>query len=98
MPGDHGKLALHGVEFIAQPDLDVARPVCEFLIFMQIVGNDHDFAGAFGRDLADDLVDRQAPSSCWPPVIATASLKRILNVMLVPAAMAQRMARTPEWL
>ena len=36
------------------------------------------------------------PSTGWPPVIATASLKRILNVILVFAAKAWRIARDPE--
>jgi hypothetical protein len=37
------------------------------------------------------------PSIAWPPVIATASLTRILNVMFWPEATAKRTANDAEW-
>ena len=38
-----------------------------------------------------------APAASCPPVIATAELYRILYVTFVPAAIAWRIAREPEW-
>tara|TARA_Y100001934_G_C12210415_1_gene705738 strand:+ start:667 stop:897 length:231 start_codon:yes stop_codon:yes gene_type:complete len=38
------------------------------------------------------------PSIGCPPVIATASLYRILNVIEVPAETAYRIASRPEWM
>ena len=43
------------------------------------------------------IAGSSGPSTGWPPVMATASLNRILKVMLTPAAMQARIARMPEW-
>ena len=52
---------------------------------------------AFGGDLLRDVGGVNGPSMGWPPVIATASLYRILYVMFTSAATAARMARMPLW-
>ena len=83
---DHGELALHGVEFVAQPDLDVraANSRAPDISAGSSVTTTILWApsAATWRTILSTV---RPPSSCWPPVIATASLKRILKVMLVPA-------------
>jgi hypothetical protein len=68
------QFALHGIELIAMMNRRIRGEVRDLSIFFRIVGDNDDPLDAFRRQLTTQLCDAQLPSTCCPPVIATASL------------------------
>ena len=99
--GDARRLAqapLHGIELVAVMHAHARCEAGTERVLRRLVGDDRDLLDpSDSRRRVIAATSRLPVSIFWPPVMATAPLKRILKVMLAPDATAARTASEPEW-